>query len=150
MASEPSLEVRAARAGDLPAILRILDTLGYPSSQDLEMERAFAEITSRADMGVLVAVRGAEVLGLLSYSHKPQLRFKGLRSFEIDELGVLPEARGLGIGRLLLKRARELATTLPAKRIVLTTNRLRESYRRSFYTKNGFTEADSAFMRFDL
>jgi len=34
-------------------------------------------------------------------------------------------------------------------RLELETNRARESYRRGFYIKNGFTEADSAVMRIE-
>jgi len=32
-------------------------------------------------------------------------------------------------------------------RVELTTNRTRESYARAFYTKNGFSEVNSAVMR---
>jgi hypothetical protein len=42
-----------------------------------------------------------------------------------------------------------MARKLGARRLELETNRARESYRRRFYVKNGFTEADSAVMRIE-
>ena len=150
MSAAGNIVIRNAQIEDLSTIANILESLGYPQSEYEELAKTFNEIASRTDMGILVATRANIVLGLLTYSFKPQLRFSGLSSFEIDELGVLPNARGSGIGKLLLDKAREIANSVSAKRIILSTNRQRESYQRDFYTKNGFIELNSAFMKYEL
>ncbi|PYT05931.1 MAG: hypothetical protein DMF60_10365 [Acidobacteria bacterium] len=67
----------------------------------------------------------------------------------IDEFVVADNARGRGVGRALLEHIKSMARKAGARRLELNTNRARESYRRAFYIKNGFTEADSAVMRIE-
>jgi GNAT superfamily N-acetyltransferase len=98
-------------------------------------------------MRVLVAEdANRRVVGMLSLSHRPQLRLGGTL-VTIDELVVAERARGSGVGRALLRRAQDIASDTGALRVELTTNRTRESYERAFYAKNGFIEANSAVMR---
>jgi N-acetylglutamate synthase-like GNAT family acetyltransferase len=49
----------------------------------------------------------------------------------------------------LLEQAKGIARHSGCRRLELLTNRSRKSYRREFYVKNGFTEADSAVMRIE-
>src|SRR6202008_3421012 len=88
------------------------------------------------------------IVGLASISNRPQLRLTG-NLVTIDEFVIAADARGKGIGRELLNGAVAMAKKLGARRLELETNRARESYRRGFYVKNGFSEADSAVMRID-
>ncbi len=98
-------------------------------------------------MRVLVAEDDAgRVVGLLALSYRAQLRLAGTL-VTIDELVVAQRARGRGVGRALLDRAKTIATELGATRVELSTNRARESFSRGFYTKNGFVEVGSAVMR---
>ena len=100
-------------------------------------------------MGVIIAQTENEILGLFSYTSRPQLRFCA-ESFEIDELVVAKNSRGKGIGKMLLDYAKDIAIKRKAVRMVLATNRERLSYARGFYSKYGFVEANFAWMKFDL
>ena len=141
--------IRQAVESDLQAALVLLEALGYPNLEQPAFATFFAGVLQHPDMMVLLAIDESEqVVGLMSLSHRPQLRLAG-EILSIDELAVLNTARGRGTGQRLLEEARRLAKEIGAKRIELHTNRNRESYRRQFYLKNGFTEANSALMRIE-
>lgn len=141
--------IRRAVESDLVATLVLLESLGYPNLERQAFTSAFVDVLQHPDMIVLLAIDESErAVGLMSLSHRPQLRLAG-EILSIDELAVLNSVRGQGIGQKLLNEARRLAKEIGAKRIELHTNRNRESYRRQFYVKNGFTEANSALLRFE-
>jgi ribosomal protein S18 acetylase RimI-like enzyme len=58
--------------------------------------------------------------------------------------------RNTGVGTRLLDEAKNHAMEMGAKRIILSTNRDRESYKRGFYKKYRFNEKNSAWLKIDL
>jgi len=100
-------------------------------------------------MTLLIAEYEGTVIGLASISRRPQLRLNG-DLITIDELVVADSMRGLGVGREILDHIKSRCRELGARRLELETNRARKSYKRRFYLKNGFTEANSAVMRIDF
>jgi GNAT superfamily N-acetyltransferase len=147
--TEAQPKIRRAGLADVIAAYDLMAALGYPNLASDSFASTFADVLKRPDMIVLVAEESmGRVVGLISISHRPQLRLAGTL-VSVDELVVAADARGKGIGRALLNEAKHLAEKLGACRIELETNRARESYRRGFYVKNGFIEADSAIMRFE-
>ena len=141
--------VRPANAEDISEVILLLRELGYISEEMSDFRRIWKDITSDPKMGILVAVTDNVISGYLSYSFKPQLRLSGL-SMEIDELSVGSKFRGGGIGTELLNHIRKKALELGVKQIIISTNKDRDSYRRGFYTKNGFIEKNSAWLKIDL
>ena len=148
--TEIPFHIRKATEHDVQAAYRLMAALGYP---DLPMDgfaQIFRKVLKSQSSQVLIAVDSAgRALGMMTISHRPQLRLAGT-ILCIDELTVMPEARGAGIGRAMLQEAQKLAQKQKALRIELHTHRGRESYHRNFYIKNGFTEADSALMRMEI
>ncbi len=141
--------IRRATESDVEAVVTLLAALGYHELERIAFSATFAKVLRHPEMRVLLALdAGKQAVGLMTLSHRPQLRLAG-KVLSIDELAVLETARGRGIGQKLLQEARRVATELGAKRIELHTNRHRESYRRQFYVKNGFTEANSAILRLE-
>lgn len=101
-------------------------------------------------MKLLVAEDENKIIaGYILFSHKPQLRFLG-HSVEVDELSVSTKFRGKGVGTLLMNAVKIEAEEIKAKRIILSTNRERESYMRGFYSKLGYKELNSAWMKLEL
>ncbi len=141
--------IRKAIDSDILEIAGLLKELGYPQDDLNAFQFVFEVVARHAEMGILVAEGDGKVSGFLSYSVKPQLRLSGL-SMEIDELCVAAKARGFGIGHTLLKTAISIGRELNVKRMVLSTNRQRESYERGFYLKNGFEETGSALLKMEL
>lgn len=142
-------EIRIATEEDIPHVLELLGDLGYNVQDNSEFRRIWNSIFSNQSMGIVVAVTNNTISGYAAYSIKPQLRLVGL-SLEIDELSVAKKFRGLGIGSELLNHIKKTAVNYEVKRILLSTNRERESYLRGFYTKHGFVEKNSAWMKLEL
>lgn len=143
------ISIRKAGEEDEEAVLTLLFSLGYPNIERAIFADVYDNVLRHPDMLIYLAIDEVETaLGMMSLSHRPQLRLAGT-ILCIDELAVLTEARGRGIGQQLLSKARDVAKELGVKRIELHTNRSRESYKRQFYIKNGFLEANSALMRVD-
>jgi GNAT superfamily N-acetyltransferase len=141
--------IRRASEADMETAQQMIEALGYANIEPADFKRAFTETLNHRDSFVLLAIAtNGRGLGLMTLSRRPQMRLAGIL-LSIDELVVIAEARGLGVGGALLKEAKRIAATIGARRLELHTNRGRESYRREFYVKNGFTEINSAVMRME-
>ena len=138
--SEP-YRIRPARRGDREGIANLLAEIGYPQACD---NAILAWVISHPEMEAHMAVDPLDrVVGMVSFSHRPQLRLKG-RGATIDELVVAPAWRGKGIGRALMNVAITRLKVLSCKRLELA------SVGRStipFFQKLGLTEVDAGLMR---
>jgi len=79
------------------------------------------------------------VLGYVAVHWLPYLFLTGPEGF-VSELFVRREARGRGLGRILLRIVEDEARSLGCARLQLINFRDRESYRRGFYAKAGWQE----------
>ena len=140
--------IRRATANDAGAAGSLLRELGYLGIDEAAFVAGFAAVLADPAQSVWLAEGDGRPLGLMSVSHRPQVRLAGL-IMTIDELVVTEDVRGTGIGGALLEQAKTEATRAGARRLELLTARSRPSYARGFYVKNGFTEAASAVMRWD-
>ena len=141
--------IRLATENDVQAAFRLMAELGYPDLSLARFAETYHAVLEHPTMLLIVAEdENEEVIGLASISNRPQLRLTG-NLVTIDEFVIAADARGKGVGREFLNGAVAMAQKLGARRLELETNRARESYRREFYVKNGFNEADSAVMRID-
>jgi putative acetyltransferase len=147
--SDTGVFIRKAMAKDLHAIAAMLQELGYPQTNFDELKNVFDLIQNQKDQLVLIAEDNEGTSGFISCTIKPQLRLCG-SSLEIDELCVLTEKRGTGIGKSLLNEVKVFAQSSNCKRMVLSTNKKRDSYERGFYSKNGFIQTDSALMKLNI
>jgi GNAT superfamily N-acetyltransferase len=139
-----SVKIRPARRGDRDGIALLLKELGYTEGCD---PSTLLWVLNHPEVDVFVAADHLDrPVAFVSLSHRPQLRLRG-RITTIDELVVTEAWRGKGVGSKLLATAIDRAKALSSKRVELLTHRGRESFRRSFYEKNGFVQADSAVMR---
>src|SRR3954451_3286007 len=146
------LRLRRAQVDDCTAIRRLLVALGYEAGGGPELSDLLHAALARPDFAIFLALAEHDPfgppLGLIQLSQRPQLHLGGTL-VSIDALTVLPEARGKGVGRRLLRRARAYARLHRAVRIEVHTTRTRENYRRGFYPANGYCEADSALFRLE-
>lgn len=140
--------VRLATENDLQAVFGLMSALGYPDLSLARFGEVYRSVLENPSMFLVLAEGESNVIGMASVSTRPQLRLTA-NLVTIDELVVAPEWRGRGIGLALLEQAKGIARHSGCGRLELLTNRSRESYRREYYIKNGFTEADSAVMRID-
>src|SRR5262245_5699490 len=113
-ATAPAFRVRLARRGDGEQLGMLLAELGHAGAGDTATVHW---VLSHPEIEVHVAADGSDrPLGLLSFSHRPQLRLSG-RIATIDELVVFPDARRQGVGRALVQRALERGLVVSVKRV---------------------------------
>ena len=140
--------IRSANDSDAQAAFKLIAELGYPDLLFARFTQTFRSVLENPAMMTFIAEVNGEVVGLATVSFRPQLRLTA-DLFSIDEFVISDRVRGQGVGRRFLEHLKGVAKQAGARRLELETNRARASYRRGFYIKNGFTEADSAVMRID-
>ena len=134
-----TFRVRLARRGDGELLGLLLAELGHSGAGDTATVHW---VLSHPEIEVHVAADGSDrPLGLLSFSHRPQLRLSG-RIATIDELVVLPSARRQGVGRALVKRALERARVLSVKRVELQLPSAPDEATYRFCEALGFRDAE--------
>jgi len=134
-----TFRVRLARRGDGEQLGVLLAELGHGGAGDTATVHW---VLSHPEIEVHVAADVSDrPLGLLSFSHRPQLRLSG-RVATIDELVVLPSARRQGVGRALVKRALERARVLSVKRVELQLPSVPDEATYRFCEAMGFRDAE--------
>jgi GNAT superfamily N-acetyltransferase len=125
----------------------LLAELGYPNAAD---QATVHWVISHPEIEVLVAGDPHDkVVGMITLSHRPQLRVKG-RVATIEELVVSEPWRRRGVGRELLRHAIERARSLSVKQVEIVTHRGRQEYIKPFYEACGLHELDAAVLRLNL
>jgi ribosomal protein S18 acetylase RimI-like enzyme len=144
MSAPVPISVRLAGPEDPAAIAGLVAELAAELGERSPITPAFvAKVLVQQTCQILLAVRGGELLGLLSFSFRPSL-FHAADSCLIDELVVEPGARNQGIGAVLLddatRRAREHGCA-EASLSVMSSN----AGALRFYQRRGF-EADALLL----
>jgi ribosomal protein S18 acetylase RimI-like enzyme len=136
------IQVRRAATEDADEIARLLRDFNLEFEEptpDVETLRGkVQELLEAGEITVLLAGEGPEGLALLRF--RPALWSAGLEAY-LQELYVVPERRGNGIGRALLERAIDLARERGADGIDLNTGET-DTAARSLYESMGFTNLE--------
>ena len=131
----PDILIRPAAPGDAASIVRLIQQLG-PGS-DLTEEYVLLYL-SDTDRGILLAQRGEQILGLLSFSVRADLYHAG-NSVLIEELVVEEGNRGKGVGSGLMNALLEKLPGLGCRELCLAVMPENEAAVR-FYKRHGLVE----------
>jgi GNAT superfamily N-acetyltransferase len=146
------MRLRKATIEDAEALASLLTEIGWfevfkNESLEESTQRVRAELElCLADDSHLVCVAQSEegkVIGYVSVHWLPYLFMHGPEAY-VSELFVRDSARGRGVGRRLLQAVETEARSRGCTRMSLTNLRRRESYKRQFYVKAGWTERSDA------
>ncbi|MEU1007074.1 GNAT family N-acetyltransferase [Streptomyces sp. NPDC005890] len=143
------LEIRAATADDLPAIVALLadDPLGAQreSPDDLTpYQTALERLAADPNQHVVVAVRAGRVIGTLQLTIIPGLSHKGATRALIEAVRIHTDERGSGLGSRLIEWAIDTAQTLDCRMVQLTSDKTRTDAHR-FYERLGFSASHEGF-----
>jgi GNAT superfamily N-acetyltransferase len=144
----PQPTLRRAGLADREPVRLLLADLGYAIPAGVAFDRVWSELLGDERRTLLLAELDGRPVGFACFSRVPLLHLAG-DLLVLDELVVAAAARGSGVGTALVAEVVREAERIGARRIELTTNRQRESYRRGFYVRRGFHEAGSAVMRIE-
>jgi ribosomal protein S18 acetylase RimI-like enzyme len=143
--SSAAVEIRSARARDLPALLRMMRSLAehppaIPFDED-EVRAALDKFFGHADLGqAWLLWLGEKPAGYVILTLGYSFEFRGRDAF-IDELYIEPEFRRRGLGRRALEFVEEKARALGVNALHLEVDRgndpAMELYRRTGYENHG-------------
>jgi N-acetylglutamate synthase-like GNAT family acetyltransferase len=137
------LEIREAVTADAPALVPLLDELGYPAPPEVIAARLQALMAAREV--VLLALVEGEVVGCLALHVTPVLhRPTGVG--RITALVVTPRARGHGVGRDLVAEAERRLTAQGCALVEVTSNQKRLDAH-EFYRRLGYEATSVRFAR---
>ncbi len=141
------LQIRDAAESDLPAILRILAESGIDGGESFTLEEArdhFALIRTRPGFRFLVADIDGEVVGTYVLQIMEKLGKRGTPAGVVEDVAVLPERHGQGIGRAMMEHARDTCRVAGCYKLALSSNLKREDAHR-FYDSLGFERHGFSF-----
>jgi ribosomal protein S18 acetylase RimI-like enzyme len=135
-------DVRRATPGDAPQVAQLLHDFNSEfdeSTPDVEtLEGRYAEQIRNRDMTVLLIGDGPDGFAQLRY--RPWVHSAGLHSY-LEELYVVPDLRGNGLGRALLEAALDTARREGADYMELGTSES-DTAARALYESAGFTNRE--------
>ncbi|MEU5390551.1 GNAT family N-acetyltransferase [Streptomyces tibetensis] len=143
------LEIRAAAADDVPAIVAMLadDPLGAQreSPDDLTPYLAALErLRSDPNQHLVVAVREGRVVGTLQLTIIPGLSRRGATRSIVEGVRIHADERGSGLGTQLIEWAIEESRNEGCQLVQLTSDKTRADAHR-FYERLGFTASHTGF-----
>ena len=140
------IEIRPSQPGDDAPIQTLLTQLGYDVEPNQLRDRLFLLAKSSCDP-ILLAIDETGVLGLIAL-HVTHLLFSPAPVARITTLVVHEQARGKGIGRILVEAGAQQAKDAGCEVLELTTA-LHRTDAQTFYKPLGFT-ASSLRLHRDL
>ena len=145
------LSFREAEAADLPALVDLLadDPLGAQREDNRRplakpYIKAFSAIQQDANQHLIVAIRDAEIVGLLQLTFIPGLTHKGTWRAQIEGVRVRAGQRGQGTGKALFEHAIAQAKAQHCKLLQLTSDNTRPDAH-GFYEALGFVGSHTGF-----
>ena len=136
--------VREATIADAAALAPLLGELGYPATATQAQARV-RRMFGRDDQKILIAEKTDGALGVLALHVFPSLTYDQDIAL-IMTLVITEKARGLGVGRTLVERAEEVARSLGASRLMVTTHN-RRADAHAFYERLGFEFTGRRYVR---
>lgn len=142
--SEADIDLRNATPADAEDVAQLLAALGYPCEPEDAAERIAAILHNDRQTLILARYRGA-ACGLLSLDFMYYLPL-GTTTCRVTALVVNEDARGYGLGRLLLRDAERRARSGGAARLEVTSAGHRTEAH-AFYRACGFGEGAVRFVK---
>ena len=134
--------IRRATPGDAPHVARLLhhfqEEYDEPSPGIEMLEERYAELIRNKEMIVLLIGEGPD--GFAQLRFRPWVYSARLHSY-LEELYVVPDLRGNGLGRALLEAAMETARGEGAEQMELGTSE-DDTAARGLYESAGFTNRE--------
>ena len=138
--------IRLAKESDAGGLAMLMESLGYPTSE-LEMNNRLKAILPDDFYYTVVYEQGDQTVGMIGmcYSHAYHNNAKHVR---IIAFVVKEEARGQGVGRILLEEAERWAKSHEASSLILNSgNREERKAAHQVYEHFGFRGKSTGFYK---
>jgi len=141
------IKVREAKRQDLPGILAIYGQPDMDAGKVLsvdEAEKIFRQFQEYPFYRLYVAVAGDKTVGTFALLIMHNLAHLGKKSALVEDVGVLPEFQGHGVGKIMMQFAMEEAKSQHCYKLALSSNAKRERAHQ-FYDLLGFDRHGYSF-----
>ena len=139
------LTVRDAVGADARALVLLLEALGYPTEEQTVVARIAALRAGDPSGRVFVAERSSQVVGFVTVHITPVLH-RPTSVGRITGLAVLPDARGSGAGRALVRAAEAYCRDAGLTRIEVTSG-VAHAAAYQFYSHLGYDNQGVRFAK---
>jgi len=140
-----NVSIRKATSNDLESIYLLICELEDQQIEGETFEGVFLRNISDPHIYYLVAEINNRIVGFLSL-HVQYILHHSKPTCELQELNIVNELRGSGIGALLMNEAEHIAKELNLEEIELTTKTHRERAQ-AFYKKLNYTHTHNKFVK---
>jgi GNAT superfamily N-acetyltransferase len=140
--------IREAGDGDLPNLLRAYAESGIASDDAYTVEEArrqFAVIRGYPSYRIFIAEIDGRFAGTYALILIDNLNKRGARAAIVEDVAVLPEFQGRGVGREMMEHAREQCRIAGCYKMALSSNLKREGAH-AFYDSLGFERHGYSFV----
>jgi GNAT superfamily N-acetyltransferase len=139
--------IREAEDADLPGILNVYRGAGLDSARTLsvgEAQAIFQRIRTYPDYKIFVTTCEGKIIGTFALLVMDNLVNGGLPSGIVEDVGLLKEYQGQGIGKQMMNFAFERCRQRGCYKLVLSSNEKRDAAHR-FYESLGFVRHGFSF-----
>ena len=139
--------VRVAEKGDLPGILAVYAQPELDAGELLTLEQAeriYNIFQQYPSYHLYVAVAGTRIVGTFALLIMDNLAHLGKKSAVVEDVGVLPEFQGQGVGKIMMQFAMQEAKKNSCYKLGLSSNAKRERAHQ-FYDSLGFERHGYSF-----
>ncbi len=145
------IKIRLGNMQDVATLQRLNDEIFVDNSRyDTDLDRNwahgdagqkyFTELVSRTDKLCLLVEDDNKNIGYLGAGPK-EFDYRMSRYVEIENMGVVPEYRGQGIGKMLMEKCTEWAKAKGYQKLFVNSY-IANKGAADFYRKNGFVDID--------
>jgi GNAT superfamily N-acetyltransferase len=143
-----SIHIRQAEHSDVPAVLALYAQIDFNNDAVLSEDAAqkiFAEFSRYPSYRLFVAINTNKVIGSYALLVMHNIAHGGMPSAVVEDVVVASAEQGHGIGRLMMKHAREQAKAAGCYKLALSSNRARHAAH-AFYESLGFDQHGLSFV----
>lgn len=143
----PPILIRDATREDLVAVLELYRQAGLDRDEGMTPQEAgavFLRFAAYPSYKLYVACLGDRVVGTFALLIMDNLAHHGTPSGIVEDVAVDPRTQGRGIGKAMMRFAREICRSKGCYKLSLTSNQLREGAH-AFYKAIGFERHGYSF-----
>ncbi len=140
--SDLEVQVRPARADDVPALVQLFAQLGY-STDEPTLRAQLTQFGTGGAHALVAELVNHRLAGVATVAIHPRL-YTGAPSAQLTALVTDRAARRHGVGRALTRAAAELARAAGCEKLYVRTNRRRQESP-PFYRSLGFEDTHLTF-----
>ena len=143
-----SVHIRQAESADVAAVLSLYAQIDFNNDAVLSEAAAikiFAEFSRYPSYRLFVAMHGTQVVGSYALLVMHNMAHGGMPSAVVEDVVVASAFQGRGIGRQMMRHAKEEAKIAGCYKLALSSNRKRHAAH-AFYESLGFDQHGLSFV----